>query len=646
MLGLSALSLFDFVKYSSYLKKDSYFNSSNYKYELTVYYENLLPLITEFKDYEPKENTLASQNSDGINVQSQKNSYVLKSDLIYDNYKRYIDLKKCIKYYIKDKKSGAIYSNLDNTSNLKQYIKDALYVESFPKDSSSDKFSEVNRSFQDSNFEGQFIILKNVDMYSQLQKDHRYFNSIGRRITKEGILGISLLIISLIILRYLLKKRENVKLNIGKVRGLYEKTPLDIRVILFIANIFIANTYLNNVSFFYKPISINHIIKLTFISIYVFYILINLISAVNILKSTDNLVSQWNNSLFCQLSYIHDTDLKSKRILRKVFIVLLLTVIFSLALISLLYSISNNFKPLYLSLLSIAYIFIYVVTVPIYILKKAGAFSRIINGTNEIVSGNLDYQLDEEGGGALSMLAHNINNMKEGFRNSVDGQLKSERLKAELITNVSHDLKTPLTSIINYTALLKKGGISQEDTCKYIDILDHKSQRLKILIEDLFEVSKISSGAVELNIEKVDICSLLRQAIGEFDEKISSSALIFKINIPASSIHLNLDGKKTWRIFENLINNILKYSQPNSRVYIDLMEHDDKVAIVMKNMSSYEMDFDVDEIFERFKRGDKARSTEGSGLGLAIAKSLVELQGGKMRITIDGDLFKVCVEFG
>nr|WP_242834289.1 sensor histidine kinase [Clostridium pasteurianum] len=230
-----------------------------------------------------------------------------------------------------------------------------------------------------------------------------------------------------------------------------------------------------------------------------------------------------------------------------------------------------------------------------------------------------------------------------GFKKAVENQVKSERLKSELITNVSHDMKTTLTSIINYVDLLKCEDITREELMNYISILDKKSQRLKVLIEDLFEASKLSSGNIEVNMEKIDVTSLLKQALGEANHKIEESNLIFKINIPKEKMYSNLDGKRTWRVFDNLINNALKYSQPNTRVYIDLVGEDEKIIFTIKNISAYELDFNAEEIFERFKRGDSSRSTEGSGLGLAIAKSIVELEQGSIDINIDGDLFKVTV---
>jgi signal transduction histidine kinase len=235
--------------------------------------------------------------------------------------------------------------------------------------------------------------------------------------------------------------------------------------------------------------------------------------------------------------------------------------------------------------------------------------------------------------------------MKEGFKISLDNRIKNERLKAELITNVSHDLKTPLTSIINYVDLLKRKDLSKEDSQDYVEVLDKKTQRMKVLIEDLFEASKLSSGSVELTIERIDVGALLYQALAEFDEKIKNSSLTFKVNAKKQKFYADLDGNKTWRVFENLISNILKYSQANTRVYIDLEEKQNRVILTMKNVSAYELDFDTGELFERFKRGDQSRSTEGSGLGLSIAKSIVTLQGGKLSIEIDGDLFKVIIEF-
>ena len=273
-------------------------------------------------------------------------------------------------------------------------------------------------------------------------------------------------------------------------------------------------------------------------------------------------------------------------------------------------------------------------------LKKLAYLEKIMDGAKDGAEGRLTYKIEEKGQGRFTDLAHNINNMKEGLRESIQKEVKSERMKTELITNVSHDLKTPLTSIINYIDLLKRENIEPEEARDYINVLDNKAQRLKVLIEDLFEASKAASGAMELNVEKIEIVQLLKQVLGENDERISQNGLNLKVNTPEEKIYIKGDGKRLYRVFENLISNVIKYSLTNTRVYIDVIKEDENVKIVMKNIAAYELNFDVNEITERFKRADEARTSEGSGLGLAIAKSIVELHGGNFEIEIDGDLFK------
>ena len=217
-------------------------------------------------------------------------------------------------------------------------------------------------------------------------------------------------------------------------------------------------------------------------------------------------------------------------------------------------------------------------------------------------------------------------------------------MKSELITNVSHDLKTPLTSIINYVDLLNQENITEEQRKKYLGILKDKSNRLKALIEDLFEVSKASSGSMELDMQDLDPVSLLRQTLGEFEDKIENSNLKIIKKIPEEKLVVYADGRKTFRIFQNLLSNIFKYSMEGSRVYIEVSDAGQYVEVIFKNTSKEELNFTEEEILQRFKRGDASRTTDGSGLGLAIAKSLTEVQEGIFDIKIDGDLFKAIVK--
>lgn len=279
-----------------------------------------------------------------------------------------------------------------------------------------------------------------------------------------------------------------------------------------------------------------------------------------------------------------------------------------------------------------------------YLVGLMFQMKALYDASSQLAEGDFNINLNEDIG-MLSPISKNLNNIKEGFKLAVDKEIKSQRMKAELISNVSHDLKTPLTSIITYVDLLKNQDITKETQKEYIDILDRKSKRLKILIEDLFEASKASSGNIELDLEKVDIIALFRQTLGELEEKINESTLQMRINAPENKIICELDGKRTYRIFENIMGNILKYAMSNSRVYIDIVEGEREVSFIFKNISAYEMNFDATEITERFTRGDESRNTEGSGLGLSIAKSFVELQRGRMEIVIDGDLFKLILTF-
>ena len=243
----------------------------------------------------------------------------------------------------------------------------------------------------------------------------------------------------------------------------------------------------------------------------------------------------------------------------------------------------------------------------------------------------------------LEELGENINHLKQGMEKAVNESIKAERLKTDLITNVSHDLKTPLTSIINYTDLLKKEKIENENAKKYIDILEKKSKKLKILTEDLIEVSKISSGNEKATLEKIDFKELVLQANGEFAEKFEEKNLEVISNLPKEAVIVDLDGKKMWRVLENLYQNVYKYSLENTRVYVDLIVND-HIVFTIKNISKEKLNILPDELMERFIRGDSSRHTGGNGLGLSIAKDLSKLNGGTLSIQIDGDLFVAKIE--
>ena len=271
-------------------------------------------------------------------------------------------------------------------------------------------------------------------------------------------------------------------------------------------------------------------------------------------------------------------------------------------------------------------------------------YNKLETITEDIANGDFG-SVPEEDLGVFNPIKENLENIEKGFSAAVSEEVKSQKMKTELITNVSHDLKTPLTSIITYVDLLKKEGITEEERQKYLDTIDKKSNRLKFLIEDLFEVSKATSGNVTMNPMKVDVVSLIKQTLVELEDKLNATHLEVKGNFPEEKVILELDSMRTFRIFSNLISNISKYSMPYTRVYINVKRDAENTEIEFKNISAEELNCDVENLTERFVRGDKSRNTEGSGLGLAIAKSFTELQDGKMKVSSDGDLFKVVLIF-
>ncbi|WP_163248061.1 HAMP domain-containing sensor histidine kinase [Clostridium sporogenes] len=698
MISLSVLTGYDLIKNRKCLVKDPYFSSKEFDEELQSYCNNLYNFHITYKNFDNKVaesrvtkeqiTTLKSFYEDNIlnsqiTIKDEYNSFLseaeqsgdknrltkltqqrdeklkevkkentktiaeLKKEIAlwsyndYKNIKKAIESKREIKYYIINRGTKEVYTNLKPKTNIDSYIKNnSIYSIIFPSQSGKIKnFSKTKDLFNSFNWEGYIIITKDLNPNDYILKNYNYYNSIKDRLIKEVLIVMSSLIIGIFIL-ILFKKR--ICLNspiLDKINKIYNNIPLDLKLFIFILYTAIMGSYLINTSFFYKPLGINHFIVITLISIYIFYFIFNIKYAIELKKDKNKLLILCKGSLIYKLITIFKNSNLNKNLKLKIIFIMVLSILLAaFTLLGLLLGFYNNI--LIASIITILYIALLIR----YLFKKADYLNEILKATKEITCGNLDYIIKEHKGDILGKIAHNINNMKEGYKRSLEEQVKSERLKTELITNVSHDLKTPLTSIINYIDLLKKEDLSKDEVNAYISVLDRKSERLKFLIEDLFEASKMSSGSIELNIERIDVTALLKQALGEFQQKIKKSSLQLKFKCN-NKAYANLDGKKTWRVFENLINNIIKYSEPNTRVYIDLIQTDTKIIITMKNISHYEMNFTSDEIFERFKRGDKSRNTEGSGLGLAIAKSIVELQGGNLNINIDGDLFKVIIEF-
>ncbi len=281
-----------------------------------------------------------------------------------------------------------------------------------------------------------------------------------------------------------------------------------------------------------------------------------------------------------------------------------------------------------------------------FVIHTVRQLKALQTAAQKLAAGDLTYTVDtEKMYPVLKEHGDNLNAVSVGMSRAVNERMKSERFKTELITNVSHDLKTPLTSIVSYVDLLKKEPTESEAAREYIEVLDRQSQKLKKLTTDLVDASKASSGALPVNLEKIDLGELLRQSAGEYTEKFAAAGIAPVLLVPEGETYVTADGRLLWRVLDNLLGNAVKYAQSGTRLYLELMQDETETVLTLKNISREPLNIPAEELMERFVRGDGSRHTDGSGLGLSIAKSLMELMGGKLALTLDGDLFKAALVF-
>lgn len=652
---------------------------------LEVEFENRKAIRKEQYDWEMKELESSSIRTDSkesyesmllqykndINKRYEEDLKNLEKELrlnaqeTANDFKTILNNLSTLQFFVKDIKTGKVLTNMeskmleevavtnDNADEYEIFIQTGVNSRIYPY-ASENAALLYDYTLNPSNT-GTIKIYKANKNIIESPSDYIYQakseseNAIGT-VKDIIILCGALVVSSLISLVYLYKTRRNSTDDFSLLNKIYRKIPLEISIISIIAACIITFEMIQSSVYYYSYGTTNNVLLLssTWFEIVVCGIIVSLIGiliylSIRNIKEGKPYEYIRNHSLICILSkWMNNFYLNVKG--RK-FVILNLVLSLIWIGIAMVFFYQSYYFTIEFMIVGGVMLVIYVIAVMAYWFKMDKCMINIYMASSKIRQGDFHQNIKEEGPATLRLTAENLNNIKDGLEKAINSATRNEQLKTELITNVSHDLKTPLTSIINYIDLLKDENATEEEKKKYIDIITKKSARLKILIEDLFEASKAASRTMELNMDKADIVSLVRQTLGEFEEKISNSNLKFVVKLPEEKAYVNIDGKRTWRVLENLLSNILKYSMDNTRVYIEVIPTEEDVKIVMRNISAFEMDFNEEDILERFKRGDGSRHTEGSGLGLSIAKSLTELQDGTFKIDIDGDLFKVTVTF-
>ena len=664
-LVLSIVSII--MKENNYYNKEQYFASDEFVSSYMGY------LSEKTYDLIHDKNTFHSTQDGDIKIQytsdehdyydDLKNRYFLiiyknkaltnvpinEQTFTIDSIKSYIEQNK------DSKKVNIIYGNMEADSKIIQdtgvrYLSDlnkTYYTIESIEDTEQPKREyitakaedfQIFSSYTEDFYEySQVAIMNNILDKISIFKEYCYF-----------IIPVSTILI-ILILMYLIISIGYKKGEDGIVLNDFDKTPLEIIIFFAIIIGCIPFILLEGITRDY-----NGIISLVVTGGLVIYVLcaiilnttIKSIKSKTFFKSTiTGKILKWicvcGGVVYHKLKIVWDTltyssDLKVKVIIKFIIISALAIFIFLVF--------HNSGMVVVLEFILIA-VTLYKI---IKFIKNCSQIERKLKEMYEEDNSNKLYE--EDFGNEFKNSVRYLNNISNGFENAIQDRMKSERMKIELITNVSHDIKTPLTSIINYVDLLKKENINNEQAKEYIEILDSKSQRLKKLTEDLVEASKVSTGNISLNLEKINVVELVKQATGEFEDKFKKRGLETIINADKNEVDIMADSRYMYRIIENLFSNVSKYALENSRVYIDIKQSKEdnlanNVIIEVKNISKDKLNISAEELMQRFVRGDKSRTTEGSGLGISIAQNLTELQKGKFELKLDGDLFKVKIIF-
>ena len=647
----SALSLYYRSENQQVQEANNFFETDNFMY---MYSASII------NNFSINANSLLVKDEDGDSYYSS-NRYG-----IYDDYQENVQIGnkkgrvnylttyeyKNFKYLIIDNKNSVAYTNVEHTmftdsiEEIKERLaKNSIYwnYEKGNVNTSIEKlkleeirYKSIYKSIDDA---------KNFSVYTSLENDLTYYDQyrtnktvfdMAQILYKPALYLLPLSIVAVLVLLIMNCFFIGLRNENGEViLNAFDKTPLLVALIILFILFMIGCGFLialtsENLTLILSGIAIGAVI--VYIS-FVFFLetIIKRIKSKTLFRNTITYrILRWIKSLITSMTRNANMTVK------------LILIFIAFGILNIIgFGLSINNEPIG---------FFILIAIWVYAFAKMHQwlvrYIEIKNAINEIYIGNTEVHLDEKRyKGSLNSMAIQVNDIAGGLSNAIQEKLKSERLKTELITNVSHDIKTPLTSIINYVDLLKKEKMPNEQAEEYLNILDNKSQRLKRLTEDLVEASKASSGNIKLNIEKLNVNELLKQVSGEFEDKFKSRNLEEVMSLPEKNVYINADSRYMYRIVENMYSNISKYAMDNTRVYIDVIPNNNRITIQMKNISKEKLNISTEELMQRFVRGDSARNTEGSGLGLSIATSLTTLQGGTFNIYLDGDLYKVIIEF-
>lgn len=646
----SALSLYYRSENQQVQEANNFFETDNFMY---MYSASII------NNFSINANSLLVKDEDGDSYYSS-NRYG-----IYDDYQENVQIGnkkgrvnylttyeyKNFKYLIIDNKNSVAYTNVEHTmftdsiEEIKERLaKNSIYwnYENGNVNTSIEKlkleeirYKSIYKSIDDAKNFSVYTSLENELIYYDQYRTNKTVFDMAQILYKPALYLLPLSIIAVLVLLIMNCFLIGLRNEKGEViLNAFDKTPLLVAlIVLFILSMigcgFLIALTSENLTLILSGTAIGAVIG--YIS-FVFFLetIIKRIKSKTLFRNTITYrILRWIKSLITSMT--RNANMTVKLILIFIAFGILNIIGFSL-------SIS---EPIGIFIL---------IAIWVYVFAKMHQwlvrYIEIRNAINEIYMGNTEVHLDEKRyKGSLNSMAIQVNDIAGGLSNAIQEKLKSERLKTELITNVSHDIKTPLTSIINYVDLLKKEKMPNEQAEEYLNILDNKSQRLKRLTEDLVEASKASSGNIKLNIEKLNVNELLKQVSGEFEDKFKLRNLEEVMSLPEKNVYINADSRYMYRILENMYSNISKYAMDNTRVYIDVIPNNNRITIQMKNISKEKLNISTEELMQRFVRGDSARNTEGSGLGLSIATSLTTLQGGTFNIYLDGDLYKVIIEF-